>query len=275
MTNDGARSDASTTTPRLHYSVLDHNQAAQHPRIAFLHGLFGQGRNWTTIARRLADDYSSTLIDLPNHGRSDWTSTVSYPAQADQVAKLLTALGGSDDWTLVGHSMGGKIAMALALRHPALVARLCVVDMSPVDYPVQTEFADYVQAMRSIDLTTLSSREAADEQLSTGVPDPNVRAFLLQNLRHAGSGWRWQMNLQLLGDQLSTLGGWPHLDAEPFPGPTLWIAGANSGYVRPEYAPAMRALFPQTRTVRIKGAGHWVHSERPETFLNVLRTNLG
>lgn len=265
---------SSTEHPRLHYQVVDNAADAGHHRIAFLHGLFGQGRNWTTIARRLSDDYSSALIDLPNHGRSDWTSTVSYPAQADQVAALLTAIAQDARWTLVGHSMGGKIAMALALRHPQLVHQLCVVDIAPVGYPVQREFTSYVQAMRSLDLTTLASREAADSQLADQVPNATVRAFLLQNLRRAGNGWRWQMNLQLLGDQLDTLGGWPALATDPYPGPTLWVAGTESRYVLPEFAPAMRALFPHVRTVRVKGAGHWVHAEQPEAFVHVLRTAL-
>lgn len=274
MTADSPGQHPKTAHPQLHYTLVDHDPAANHPRVAFLHGLFGQGRNWMTIARRLADGYASALIDLPNHGRSDWTSTVSYPTQADQVAALLSTLDENNGWTLVGHSMGGKIAMTLALRYPKLVQWLCVVDMAPVAYPVQREFAGYVDAMLSLDLDTLPSRETADEQLANGVPDPNVRGFLLQNLRRAGTGWRWQMNLSLLGDQLQTLGGWPDMNPEPYTGPTLWIAGANSNYVLPAYATAMRALFPQTRTVRVKGAGHWVHSEQPETFLQVLRTNL-
>lgn len=273
MTTDDS-ADSSTEHPQLYYKLVDNDPAARHGRIAFLHGLFGQGRNWTTIARWLADDYSSALIDLPNHGRSDWTSSLSYPAQADQVAELLTAIDKDERWTLVGHSMGGKVAMALALRHPRLVKQLCVVDIAPVDYPAQREFHSYVQAMRSLDLTNLDSREAADSQLASRVPRATVRAFLLQNLRRAGEGWRWQMNLQLLGDELDTLGRWPTLSVDPYPGPALWVAGSESDYIRPEYAPAMRALFPQVRTVRVKGAGHWVHSEQPEAFVHVLRTAL-
>jgi pimeloyl-ACP methyl ester carboxylesterase len=258
--------------PQLYYRTLDQAPQADHPRIAFLHGLFGQGRNWTTIGRRLSDRYAVTLIDLPNHGHSAWTSQMDYPQQADQVAALLADLG--DDWTVVGHSMGGKIAMALALRHRRLVQRLCVVDIAPVDYPGQREFSGYVRAMRSLDLDTLPSREAADQQLRPAVPSPTVRAFLLQNLRRDGDHWRWQMNLATIGDRLETLGHWPQPDTEPYPGPTLWIAGAESDYIRREYEPAMRALFPHLRTARVKGAGHWVHSEQPETFLQVLRTNL-
>lgn len=269
MTIDPTRRGTVTEHPRLHYITQD-DQPGDHHRIAFLHGLFGQGRNWNTIARRLSDRYAVTLVDLPNHGRSDWTSRLSYPDQADQVADLMAQLGGEDQWTLVGHSMGGKIAMALALRRPELLQRLCVVDIAPVTYPAQRDFTGYIDAMRSLDLATLPSREAADQQLASAVPSPTIRAFLLQNLRRDGSGWRWQMNLRLLGDHLDALGGWPELEAAPYPGPTLWIAGAESGYIRSDDEPIMRGYFPQLRTVRVKGAGHWVHSEQPETFRQVL-----
>lgn len=270
MTPDSAEHVPQPGQPRLHVLTQDDQPEAGHHRVAFLHGLFGQGRNWNTIARRLSDRYAVSLIDLPNHGRSDWTTTLSYPEQADQVADVLSRIGGQDPWTVVGHSMGGKIAMMLALRHPALLQRLCVVDIAPVSYPGQRDFAVYIEAMRSLDLDTLPSREAADRQLAAAVPSASVRAFLLQNLRRDGTGWRWQMNLALLGDHLDTLGGWPEPDAAPYPGPTLWIAGAESDYVRTEYEPIMRGWFPQLRTVRVKGAGHWVHSEQPDTFGQVL-----
>jgi esterase len=241
------------------------------PRIAFCHGLFGQGKNWTSIARALAPDYRSTLIDLPDHGRSGWTDEVSYPAMADAVGDLLESSAPGEPFTVVGHSMGGKVAMALALLRPELVQRLCVVDISPVHYARLSSFADYVRGMRSLDLERLPDRAAAEEGLRAEVPDPVVRSFLLQNLRREGQGWRWQMNLQLLGDHLDDLADWPTLDVAPYPGPTLWLAGVESDYITPAYAPAMRALFPRVQLVRVKGAGHWVHSERPEVFLAALR----
>jgi pimeloyl-ACP methyl ester carboxylesterase len=267
-------------TPRLHYTAFDQNPESAHPRIAFCHGLFGQGRNWTTIGKQLSDRYAVTLIDLPNHGRSDWTESLDYPDIADLVANFLRDLGGADQWTLVGHSMGGKIAMMLALRHPELVQRLCVVDIAPVDYGGRGEFSGYVRAMRGLDLSALSSREQADRQLAADISDPTVRGFLLQNLRRdrtpgAATGWRWQMNLKLLGDQLEVLSGWPDPGGGPYSGPTLWVAGAESDYIRDENVPAMRAHFPQVRKIKIKGARHWVHSEQPEIFGQVLAGFLG
>ena len=204
--------------------------------MVFLHGLFGQGRNWSTVAKALSSHARVILVDLPNHGRSPWTDHFSYPEMAGQVADLLRADGDGAAYAVVGHSMGGKVAMTLALLHRELVARLAVVDVSPVPTSEISHFARYVDGMRSIDLDTLADRSQADAQLAPYAPDPGIRSFLLQNLRRErppGEGWRWQMNLDLLGDHLEEMGSWPDLAAPPYPGPVLWLAGANSSYVRP------------------------------------------
>jgi esterase len=244
------------------------------PRVVFLHGLFGQGKNWNTIAKALSDSARVTLIDLPNHGRSAWTDHFSYPEMANQVAELLKAHGKGDQYAVVGHSMGGKVGMTLALLHPELVERLAVVDVSPVSTRQVSEFDTFVRGMLATDLETLTDRRDADAQLASYVSDPSIRSFLLQNLRRDDSkakGWRWQMNLELLGEQLGEMGDWPELLAQPYNGPVLWVAGARSRYVQPEYAAAMRALFPRVQLVTIKGAGHWVHSEQPQVFLAIMR----
>jgi esterase len=244
------------------------------PRVVFLHGLFGQGKNWNTIAKALSDSARVTLVDLPNHGRSAWTDHFSYPEMARQVAELLKAQGEGDRYAVVGHSMGGKVAMALALLYPELVERLVVVDVSPVSTREISEFDTFIRGMRAINLKGLTDRRAADAKLAAYVSDPGIRSFLLQNLRRDDSladGWRWQMNLEMLADYLSEMAGWPELHADPYDGTVLWVAGAASPYVRPEYAAAMRALFPRAQLVTIKGAGHWVHSEQPQVLLAILR----
>jgi pimeloyl-ACP methyl ester carboxylesterase len=246
----------------------------QGSRLVFLHGLFGQGRNWTQVGKALSDRHRVLLVDLPHHGRSGWEDRFDYLRVADQVARLLDA---DDPVALVGHSLGGKVAMVLALRQPELVARLVVVDVSPVGYDHLSQFEGYVAAMRALDLGSLEQRADAEVGLSEAVPDPTVRAFLLQNLRRDGDGWRWQMNLDVLGSDLPVIGGWPEdqLDGATYDGPVLWVAGAESDYVRPEYAPAMDRWFPRNRLVTIKGAGHWAHSEQPDVFLEVVRRFVG
>ncbi|GAA1930572.1 alpha/beta fold hydrolase [Nocardioides lentus] len=246
------------------------------PRVVFCHGLFGQGRNWTTAAKALAGRHRVTLLDMPNHGRSAWTEHLDYVDMADTVAATVRG-GGEDPVALVGHSMGGKIAMLLALRHPDLVERLCVVDMSPVTYDAgRSEFAGYIAAMSGMDLDALERRADADAALSPAVPHPTIRGFLLQNLRSGGTdgGWRWAPNLALLGAELEVLSGWPEdrlADTTPYDGPVLWVAGATSPYVTDDYEPAMSRWFPRQRRVTVKNAGHWVHSEQPEVFAEVLR----
>jgi pimeloyl-ACP methyl ester carboxylesterase len=255
------------------------------PRVVFVHGLFGQGKNWATIARGLAGNHRVTLLDLPNHGHSPWTERVDYLDMAELVATELEQFG--EPVTLVGHSMGGKVAMQLALRRPELLRALVVVDIAPVEYPVTggrtddpdeeaSPFAAYIEAMRAMDLDAVQTRDDADAALRTAVPSRMVRSFLLQSLVREGSGadggWGWRLNLELLERDLGELRGFP--DPPPgasFDGPVLWIAGANSAYVLPGDRPHMDALFPSTRLVRVKNAGHWVHSEQPEIFLETLR----
>lgn len=260
---------APTRQPGLHATRLGESGSL----VVFCHGLFGQGKNWTRIGKELAENHRVLLVDMPDHGRSVWTHEFDYLSAADQVAELLSA---DDPASLVGHSMGGKIAMLVALRHPELVERLCVVDVSPVTYGHGSEFAGYIEAMQAIDLTSLERRSDADEQLADAVPNATVRSFLLQNLRRHGDEWSWQANLDLLGRDLEELSEWPEsrlveAGTEPYPGPVLWMAGQNSGYVQDEYADAMDRWFPRNRRVTIKAAGHWLHSEQPEVFSEVLR----
>jgi pimeloyl-ACP methyl ester carboxylesterase len=256
------------------------------PRVVFVHGLFGQGKNWSTIARRLAEEGRRvTLLDLPNHGHSPWTDRVDYLDMARLVAAELESFG--EPVTLVGHSMGGKVAMQLALRRPELLRALVVVDIAPTGYPETggrtddpdeeaSPFAAFIAAMQQVDLAGLATREDADRALAAAVPSDMVRSFLLQSLVRdgvgAGGGWRWRLNLEALARDLGELRGFP--DPPPgatFDGPVLWIAGAGSTYVLDRDRPRMDELFPATRLVRVKHAGHWVHSEQPEVFLETVR----
>lgn len=248
-------------------------------RVVFLHGLFGQGRNWTQFAKALAPRHRTLLVDLPDHGRSAWTDGFDFVEVADRLASLLEGgAPGQDPVALVGHSLGGKVAMVLTLRRPELVERLCVVDVAPVEYRHASEFIGYIDAMRGLDLDRITQRSEAEDALADAVPSATVRSFLLQNLRRDGDSWRWQVNLDGLARELPAIGGWPAGELASFPpyvGPVLWVGGERSQYITEEYVPEMDRLFPRNRRVTIKNAGHWVHSEQPEIFAEVLRRFLG
>ncbi|WP_282852192.1 alpha/beta fold hydrolase [Gulosibacter sediminis] len=247
-------------------------------KLVFFHGLMGRGRNFGAIARSLGDEFTSLLVDMPNHGESAWTESFSYLDMADALAEVVrdefaSSDGKPESVALVGHSMGGKAAMVLALRHPELIERLAVVDIAPgASGSSPGGFEHLLTSMMTVDLTTVTRRSDADAQLLDRIPDTTIRQFLLQNLRPANGGsYAWQPNLAMLTGALNEILGWPEFVAPPYTGPVLWIAGEKSNYIREEDEALMRALFPRVRKVTIRDSGHWVHSEQPERFLATLR----
>lgn len=245
-------------------------------RIVFLHGLFGRGRNFAKLASALAPEAESLLVDLPNHGKSAWTSHFDYNEIADLVAAHLRedfAAAGPVD--VVGHSMGGKVAMVLALRHPDLVRRLVVIDISPVDSSASpSSFKHLIDSLAGVDLASITGRSDADAALLGPIPDNGVRGFLLQNLKRGDAGFEWEPNLRLLREELPIVMGFPEMTGYQFTGPVLWIRGGKSDYVQDEHGPVMRTFFPSTRRITIRESGHWVHSEQPEETLAALKAFL-
>lgn len=242
-------------------------------RAVFLHGLFGRGKNFTTIASGLEPEVQSLLVDLPNHGQSGWTDRFDYALLADLVADHLRAgFAASGPVDVIGHSMGGKVAMVLALRHPDLVRRLVTIDIAPVDGAAsRSNFPHLIDAMTRVDLDALERRADAHEALREAIPETTVRGFLLQNLKRGDSGFAWEPNLRLLRDELDAVMGFPDMAGSQFGGPVLWIGGERSGYITDADEPAMRALFPNTERMTVPGVGHWVHSEAPDTVVAALR----
>jgi pimeloyl-ACP methyl ester carboxylesterase len=210
--------------------------------------------------------------DLRNHGRSPWAETMSFDELAADVATAIEARALAPA-VLVGHSLGGKVAMRLALARPKIVARLVVVDVAPVLY--RHSLRDYIDAMRAVDLAKVSRRPEVEAELARTIHDPLMRAFLLQNLVRTEQGYGWRANLEAIAACLPELMDFPPSAGQRYPGPTLFIAGSRSTYVRAEDRPAIKELFPKVEFVTIAGAGHQVHADRPDEFLGHLRAFIG
>jgi len=218
------------------------------------HGLFGSARNWGAIAKRMSATREVRAVDMRNHGASPWFETHRYE---DLAADLAPHAGGD----VMGHSMGGKAAMALALRAPGRVARLVVADIAPVAYGhSQTPL---IEAMRRVDLGSVATRGDADRQLANDIEDPGIRAFLLQSLDLKAK--RWRLNLDVLEAEMERITGWDEIDGV-FEGPALFLSGGNSDYVRREHRETIRRHFPAAKFASIPGAGHWLHAEKPREF---------
>lgn len=240
--------------------------------VLLVHGLFGQGRNLGAQARRLAQTRRTVSVDLRNHGDSPQDADASYPALAGDLAELIAALGGRVD--LVGHSMGGKAAMVLALTRPDLIRKLVVMDIAPLAY--DHDQSSHIDAMEALDLTGLTRRSEADRALSGTVPDPGTRAFLLQSLDLKSQPARWRLNLPALRQHMPDITGWPDgLPEGAFPGPVMALRGARSDYVTDAGEAALRRSFPQARIVTLKDAGHWLHADAPEAVAETLAVFLG
>ena len=249
-----------TTVLRLHAV-----ETGSGPPVALLPGLFGQAGNFATLQRRLAATYRVIALDLRNHGASPHAPEMSYPLMAGDVLETLRAREALPA-ALIGHSMGGKVAMAAVLTEPGAVSRLLVSDIAPVGYP--PGFRPLAAAMAAIPLHPGLTRAAADAALA-GVAAPGVRGFLLQNLRF-GAVPHWRIDLAAIAAALPVLADWPAFEAASYAGPALFVAGARSDYIRPEHRGAIRALFPRARFVTVKDAGHWVHADNPDGFAAVV-----
>lgn len=236
--------------------------------VVILHGLLGSSSNWRSIARRLGAEHRVFALDLPNHGDSPHVDHMSYAAMAADVRAFLDAHA-IDAATLIGHSMGGKTAMRLALDAPRRVHRLVIVDIAPTRS--RHDHLPGLRAMAALDLKRVTRRADAERMLAAEVPDPGMRGFLLQNLISTPGGFSWRINLEAIEASLPALLDFP-LDARarPFTGATLFVRGAQSDYVLPTDEAVIRRLFPRARIVTIEDAGHWVHAEQPERFLAAL-----
>ena len=256
-------------------AVLRSSGSPLTPPLVLLHGLFGQARNFSQIQRALAQRWRVIALDQRNHGASPHAPDMHYATMAEDVLDTLAALDALPA-ALLGHSMGGKVAMRTALLHPDAVERLLVADIGPVVYPPHNH--PIVAAMQAIPLHDGLTRAAADTALAAAVPSAAVRAFLLQNLR-LGLPPIWRIGLDEIAAALADLEGWDGPTAATAPdavyaGRTLFVAGETSDYITRDDRPLIRALFPAARFVTVKHAGHWLHADNPAGFFAVVEAFL-
>lgn len=238
--------------------------------LILMHGLFGSASNLQIVARRLSEDMPVVLPDLRNHGRSPHDADVSYATMGQDILRLMDKLQCQQS-NLLGHSMGGKVAMWLALNYPDRINHLIIADISPVRYP--NRFGVIFNAMQTLQLETLASRKQADEHLAEQGIASTIRSYLLQNLVHQNGVWRWRINLQGLFDGISTILDFPKTSAE-FAKPVLFLRGEKSDYVAPEYEAAVYQYFPMAEISVIEGVGHWLYAEKPEEFSSQVKAFL-
>jgi pimeloyl-ACP methyl ester carboxylesterase len=249
-------------------NIIDHPGPDGRPALLIAHGLYGSGRNWGVIAKRLSDERRVVAVDMRNHGASPWFETHSYHDLADDLAEVVQSLETPCD--VLGHSMGGKASMMLALTRPDLVNKLIVADIAPVTY-THTQ-VQYIHAMRATDLTGVTRRSEAADRLAPHVDDAQLVAFFLQSLDVQEKRWRY--NLDVLEAEMDKIIGFPAVETQ-FDGNVLMLSGGQSDYVLPAHRDTIKRLFPHARFAKIPGAGHWLHAEKPREFELAVRTWLG
>ncbi|GJM28162.1 MAG: alpha/beta hydrolase [Cyclobacteriaceae bacterium] len=249
--------------------ILNHRILGQGPPLIILHGLFGSLDNWMTVARQLATEYTLYLVDLRNHGQSFHDDQFDYESMSRDIERLVNHLN-LENYSILGHSMGGKVAMFHAADNPVKVNKLIVVDIGPKYYPVHHR--TILDGLISLHPETTSSRSDADQNLKQYVEEEPVRQFLLKNLKRSQGGYfKWKINLAVIDKQIENIG-----QALPesyiIRNETLFIKGGNSNYISESDIEQIRLQFPNSEITTIPSAGHWVHAQAPaELISTVLR----
>ncbi|MFT5851773.1 MAG: esterase [Colwellia sp.] len=260
----------SNQSKQLPPKQLNYQQVGQGKHIVLIHGLFGSLENLNMVAKSLSQDYCVTSIDVRNHGNSFHQQGMDYQELAQDIINLLDGLS-IEHCHILGHSMGGKIAMKIALSFPERLNKLIVADIAPVKYPAH--HLTIIEGLQAIDLTQVHKRKDADDQLAKYVTDNSVRSFLLRNVAlNKQKQFQFKCNLNYIAQGyeqiMQSLSGQTD---QQFNGDTLFIKGANSDYILPEHQSAIALLFPKAKAKIIQGAGHWLHAEKTVAFNKIVQ----
>ncbi len=239
---------------------LNYKEYGSGKPLLILHGLFGSLDNWHTLSRKWAEDFHVFALDLRNHGKSPHDDQFNYEVMAADVKEFITDHL-HEPVMMLGHSMGGKVAMQVALEHPELVSHLLVADMAPRDYKGGHD--EILEALETFPVKNIESRKEADAILAEKISEPGIRQFLLKNLERSGEGYSWKMNLPVILQKYPAIME-NTLPEKTFDKPVLFLKGEKSNYIREADANQIRKYFPNARIEAVDGAGHWVHAENPE-----------
>lgn len=246
---------------KLHYREIGEGKP-----FVILHGLFGNSDNWQTHAKKISEYYRVIMVDLRNHGHSGWSDDFSYELMVADLKELVDDLALSDT-ILLGHSMGGKVAMLFAQKYPELLSKMIVVDMGIKSYPPHHQHI--LKALNTLDLSAIENRSQADEHLSKYISSVGVRQFLLKNIYWIEKGkMAWRMNIPVLEKEMENI--LSELDKTECFVQTLFIRGSLSDYILDEDIPGIEEVFPDSEFETIEDAGHWVHAEQPEAFIDAV-----
>jgi len=247
--------------------VLNYKQSGSGSHIILIHGLFGSMENLNMVTKGLTDNYCVTSVDVRNHGSSFHKNDMNYPSLANDVIELMDQLA-IEKAHILGHSMGGKIAMELALTYPQRVDKLIVADIAPIQYPAHHQ--QIINGLKAIDFSHVTSRKDADAQLAAYVEEASVRAFLLRNLAVTDGRYHFKCALDYIDNCYSQIME-AYLGDNQFLGQTLFIKGGNSTYITAEHRERINELFPNVAAKIIQGAGHWLHAEKTTAFNKIVR----
>ena len=250
--------------------LLNFRHIGHGPAIVLIHGLFGSLDNLMSLGRLLAEHYTVVSVDLRNHGESPRAHNMSLEEMAQDICDTMDHLG-FGHFSILGHSLGGKVAMATALLHPQRVASLIVADISPVSYGA-TRHDDVFSALCALPLEVMKSRGEALEFMQNNLSDPAIAEFLLKGLRKsAEGGFQLRYNVPVLRADYKNIAEWPFAELS-FAGPVRFIKGSESDYVTAEHAEAIQGQFPNASLRAIAGAGHWLHAQKPAAFNRLAMT---
>ena len=258
--SDRQNAQSSTQTIALYSRKVGENGTD----FVVLHGLFGSGKNWRSFAGSLEDDFQVWTLDARNHGDSPHADSMSYQQMAEDVARFFVE-NELENVVLLGHSMGGKTAMQLALQFPDRIAALIVVDIAPVCYDHLHKQLKLIEAMQELDLAGEMSRSEIEKKLAVKIPEKRLLSFLMTNLNRQNGQFQWRIGLEQIAAGMQELLNYPELKSV-FKGPVQFIGGENSAYLKFEYHALIRKYFPESRITMLDNCGHWLHVEQPAAF---------